>query len=224
MTALAAYCSDSELVIAMDTLASYPDKSPFKPVTKIIPLLHIHSVICPLGHLQLAHSLFLFIEERIICYDIDNLILHLRQNVNSFFQWTSDIWKTPLLGTVYLFGFSLSDKIYKGFAFRSSGNTATIDELPHGFIAKPHHGVIDEDSLEPLIPFNLNDIPSSLASAVLKMRNVDRSRPVQDRVGIGCQIQIAILDNRGYTITTVEMEDYKTTYNECCANLSNRHI
>ena len=208
----------------MDTLASNADKTPFKPVTKIIPLLHCHSVLCPLGALQLHHALFQYIDEQIICHDIDDLVHHLNENIPAFFSWASEIWKHPLKGTIYILGYSLVKQTYRSFAFRSLGNSATIDELPQGFIARPPTGIIDKETLMPLIPFDLNDIPSSLAMAILKMKEVDDNIPSSEKVGIGCHVQVALISNKGYTLTTVEMPDYIQTYNKCCENIPNRQL
>lgn len=224
MTALAVYYTEKELTVAMDTLASNPDKTPFKPVSKIIPILHCHSVLCPLGDINLGHAMYVFIEQSIFCYDIDNLIKNLKLAIQTFFDWGHNTFKTPLEGTLYIFGYSLEDECFKGYAFRSDGKNAKIEQLPEGFIVRPGEGIIDKETLEPLTYFDKNDIPTSLALAVIKMRNVDRSKPEKERVGIGCQIQITVVGNKGYTLTTWEMDDYIETYNECCEKNLNRQL
>ena len=54
MTGLIAWLEDNQVIIAMDTLASYTDHTPFKIVSKIMPILHTRSILCPFGDLELG--------------------------------------------------------------------------------------------------------------------------------------------------------------------------
>ena len=51
------------------------------------------------------------------------------------------------------------------------------------------------------------------------MKIIDDNKKLEERVGIGGQVQIAILSDNGYQISTIEIKDFRETYNKTCANL-----
>lgn len=219
MTGLIAWMVDDQVTIAMDTLASYTDHTPFKIVSKIMPILHTRSVLCPFGDLELGLSLYQYVQSSILSYDIRTLVSNLEKGMQSFLDCFIKTHNRAPNGSIFFFGYDRTDNKYRGFVFRVNEGTFVLDEEPKGLIVKPPTGVIDKESLLPLFPFDLNNVPGSLYCGICKMKVIDDSKNLDDRVGIGGQVQIAVLSKDGYQLSTLEMQDFRETFNETCANL-----
>lgn len=204
--------------MAMDTLASEEGSlKPFKTVTKIIPLLHIRTIICPMGDLQFALSLFNYIELNVICNDYSTLINILKKDMKSFVDQYID--KQHTHGTIYLIGYNPSKSRFEGCVLRLEGNSFKFDDLGYGLIVKPSGGILDPETKQPLIPIKTDQIPDLLYDIVVKMREIDLDREKNEKMGIGGQVQIVTMTKSGYTLETTEMNDYKKTYNEIVDNI-----
>lgn len=219
MTGLIAWLEDNQAIIAMDTLASYTDHTPFKIVSKIMPILHTRSILCPFGDLELGLSIYQYVQSSILSHDIRTLIVNLQNGMQSFLDYFIKTHNQNPNGSLFFFGYDCTEQKYRGFVFRIIDGTFVLDEEPEGLITKPHTGLIDKESLLPLFSFDLNDIPSSLYNGICKMKIIDDNKKLEERVGIGGQVQIAILSDNGYQISTIEIKDFRETYNETCANL-----
>ena len=99
--------------------------------------------------------------------------------------------------TIYHFGFSQLENCIHSYAYRSTNNFAS-ESLPYGQGVKPECTFPKNGDFEKCIPMMMRE-----------QRTNQSIRPLKERVAIGGEIQMLVLDRYGYRITTIDrFEDY----------------
>jgi hypothetical protein len=202
MTALVYIVQPDKIYLAMDTLVvTHDDKIPLYYQTKFTVLPHLNLVIAGTGFASLINGWFHCVNGSMVVRDIDHLKVlapGLLRDATPRCQG-ADITTT----TLYHFGYSTLEKRYVGYAYRSAKNWEP-DRLQDALGLKP---VIDVQ------PTRNIQIPQFLIDIVCEQRRKDLSLPVSERVGIGGDIQVVVMENGIVTISTVHrFESYESDY------------
>ena len=202
MTALVYTVQPDKIYLAMDTLVvTHDDKIPLYYQTKFTVLPHLNLVIVGTGFASLINDWFHFVNGSMVVRDIDHLKVlapGLLRDAAPRCQG-GDITTT----TLYHFGYSTLEKRYVGYAYRSAKKWEP-DRLQDALGLKP---VIDVQ------PTSNIQIPQFLIDIVCEQRRKDLLLPVSERVGIGGDIQVVVMENGIVTISTVHRFDsYESDY------------
>src|SRR4051794_9672317 len=76
MSSLIFYTDETQVLVATDTLATYPDGRPFKFVTKPFIVPHLKLIMAGVGTSGFLARWFVFMNESVIVKGIDNLNYH----------------------------------------------------------------------------------------------------------------------------------------------------
>lgn len=152
MTSLV-FCLSPEIVlIAMDTLVTADKNEPHHFCSKMFPLPHLGSVMCGTGSMVLAtewfkqihHNFFsnVFSEVRLRdVYDLNketpDRLRNLSQRLSQSSSCADTTLSTSLGGKIFHFGYSLQEKKYKGFVYKSE-NQFSSEVIPPRFGHQPN--------------------------------------------------------------------------------------
>lgn len=201
MTALIFSLAPEQVTIAMDTLVTDTSGTPIGYTSKLFPLLHLNGVMCVTGLSNLAadwNSLLL----RFIARDIKHMDEFATVQLQEI--WTQYADSVPVTSTVYHFGYDEEEKQYIGFAYRSEKGFAS-ERLGHVIGIKPP---ISNASLTELKDF---------VTTMKNQREAEDSKPLNARVHIGGEVQLAVLHDGVMTLSTVyRWHDYDDMYMQMC--------
>lgn len=198
MTALNFVLEPDRVCVAMDTLAVNPGtKEPHKFVSKIFPVLHLRGLLCGTGTMQIILDWFVAIQDSAFVGDM----VHLGQFTPDARRRIASRYATEATGstTIYHFGYDTFARHFRGFAFRSERNYEA-EELTYGIGTKPPIDIGAFDSL-----------PAGFIDIMMRQRVSDRAAPLEEQVGIGGEIQFAVLTPEQLLMTTCHtFDDYET--------------
>ena len=202
MTALVFTIQPEQICIAMDTLViSADDRTPLHYQTKIMSFPRLNLVVAGTGHSLLVSHWWHFLNTNILATDIDNLNQYCQNALLSIEGNCQDADCTD--STIYHFGYSPSSERYVGFAYRST-NDWKPEALADGLGIKP---VIS------IAPFDDLQLPATFIDIISQQRSEDQLKPNSFRVGIGGQIEFAVMENGSINISTVhKFESYESDY------------
>jgi hypothetical protein len=189
---------ENEVLVATDTLAVFPDGRPFKYTTKAYSIPHLRMIIAATGSLGVLGRWLIQINDWLPVKGIDDLN-------NQAPGYLAHIWtglKEELsikdgATTVYHFGFSEQTDVIHLFAYRSV-HAFQSEALSYGVGTKPQ-SVVPEDA----------NYPEVFRTIMDNQRAAENSKPKEQRVYIGGEIQIHHLSRVGCAIYTLDrFEDY----------------
>lgn len=217
MSALIYYITEGQVAVAMDTLAMASEEGSPVPgfyATKAFLFPHLRGFMCGTGLLNFSTDWFLRLQQ-LIAKDL----LHAD-------EFTPAVLREIALpygfneghtSTIYHFGYSESEATHFGFAFRSANNFES-ERLPlHGWGIKP-----------PLPPEEIyvEEFPGDIIRMMSRQRALEDERPANERLYIGGEIQLILLERDGFAVNTIyRFDDYANCYDEMCLSLpANAHL
>ena len=208
MTAAVFSIQPEQVVIAMDTLAMAGDTGkPFFFTTKFYILPHLQGVMFATGIGDLASKWFSQLE-RYLARDInhlDNFVTPALRDLGNEFGLSE-----KLTTTVYHVGYSEQESRYVGFAYRSTDSFAS-ERLEYGLRVKP--------PVEVQPPENF---PDDFVAIMKKQKQMDDEKPMSERVYIGGEIHLLLMQEGSMEVRTVHrFDEYNGLYLEMCEQLSN---
>lgn len=199
MSSLIYLLAESQALIATDTLAvSYETLTPLKFTTKTLIVPHLKMIICGTGAGGFGDHWFLTVNHRMIVSSIDHLDYHTPGNLNSLWQeFKKDFPLNDVNATIYHFGFSKEDDSIHAYAYRSTSDFKS-ERLEYGM------GYIPECT-----PITSSDSFSDIKKMMREQREIQSSKPEEERINIGGEIQIHYLTKNGFNVFSLEkFEDY----------------
>ncbi|MFN4328546.1 MAG: hypothetical protein ACK4FF_06700 [Limnobacter sp.] len=201
MTALIFSLAPSQVTIAMDTLVTDTEGTPIGYTSKFFPLMHLGGIMCVTGLSNLAtdwHTRLM----RFVAKDIHHLDEFTTEQLQGIWSQYED--QVSFTSTVYHFGFSQQENQYLGYAYRSA-NEFTSERLPYAMGIKP-----------PIQDVQIETLPDFI-DTMQRQRNIEDSKSSGERLYIGGEIQLAVLENRCMSLATVHRwEDYEEMYTTMC--------
>lgn len=218
MSALVFLLTAEKVCVAMDSLALYGDtKEPFKYITKLYPLLHLRSLICGTGCMNLIDAWVSFVQPHIVAKDILFLDSIAPQSLNDLHKQLNLANETS--ATIYHFGFDDERQRLIGYAYRSK-NDYRSEELQDGLGIKPDDGDVVQAALSVVTE---RGFPDGFVDLISMQRENDRLRPLEGKVGIGGEVHIALLDKSQITMAVSHrFPDYESIFREMLSALNDR--
>lgn len=189
MTAFIADLSEQAVVVAMDTLATEPDGTPAFFTNKAVHLAHIQTLIAGTGCAGFSNRWALHAIERMQISSIENLDYHTPDGLRQLWISFCKEYDVPesITTTVYQFGYSTEKSRMLGFAYRST-NDFTSEPRNYGMMVKPECDVPEEGAFLDIIQ-----------PIMLSQRKIQRGKPKMERIHIGGQCMLGVLQPNNYT-------------------------
>ena len=199
MTAFNYIIEPDRIVVSTDTLRSSGDGEPDGFASKILPLPHLHGVVCGTGSLDLLIDWYAFVQRRggaLDMRDLDDLAPQ---------QLPTLAVKYPR-ATIYHFGLDARNGHLRGWAYRSTAGFRS-ESLEAGLGVKPPSEPPVDSHHDPLIRLWLEEASTGGRVHAFEMlmnaqQDQDRHRPAAERVGIGGEMHILILTASRQTLWT----------------------
>ena len=192
MTALVFALLPDQVCVAMDTLViGAEDRLPLAFQRKFLSIPTSDLLVAGTGHAGLINGWFQYLESLIRLGDIDDIGKFTQQVLKASVDAAGGLGS--ITTTIYHFGYSRSESQYVGYAHRSISSFKP-ERLPYALGFKPEVPVPATDDMQ---------FPDYLVDIVVRQQQYDRSQPIQDRLGIGGEIEFAVLSNRTTHIETV---------------------
>lgn len=200
MSSLILFADENQVLVATDTLATLPNGTPFKFSTKAFIVPNLKLVMAGVGVAGFLGRWFIRISESLIVQGIDNLNYHTPGALASLWQGYKQELSIPdgITTTVYHSGFSETTRLIHLYAYRSAHNFNSERLEPYGLRVKPECPVPTDYSL-----------PQDLPTIMENQRTIQASKPKDERLYIGGEIEVHYLSKAGFQVYTLHrFEDY----------------
>jgi hypothetical protein len=192
MTALVFALQPDQVCLAMDTLVvGADDRLPMSFQRKFLSLPDSELIVAGTGLANFINGWFAYLSALARVGDIDDLNAIapgvLKASADAF-GGLGDITTT-----LYHFGYSRKNARYVGYAYRSI-NEFRPEKLQDALGLKP---------VVPVAPTDNIQFPDFLIDIVIAQQRADRDLPIQQQLGIGGEIEFAVLSQRTTRIETV---------------------
>jgi hypothetical protein len=181
----------------------------FGILTKVLPLPHLHGVVCGTGSLNLVLDWFTFIQTRVSASDmrdLDDVAPHHLPILAEKAECSN------IESTIYPFGLDRSAEKLRGWVYRSTKSFQS-ETLPDSALGlKPPRPL---ESLQRLWSEIVNQGgPAHAFVEVMKLqKDYDRARAPSEAVGIGGEIHLLALTAQSQTLWTChEFDDYAADF------------
>jgi hypothetical protein len=200
MTALVFALQPDQICVAMDTLVVGADnKKPMRFQRKFLSLPEKELLVAGTGHANLINGWFEYVSSLSDLGDIDDLDRFASSVLEASVTAAGGLGE--ITTTLYHFGYSKAETKYVGFAYRST-NGFQSERLQYALGVKPPVRVESSDNIE---------FPGFMIDIVLNQQREDQQLPLEQQVGIGGEIEFAVLSNRNTQIETVyRFETYES--------------
>lgn len=184
MSSLICFSTDEFAVVATDTLGVDAEGNPVILSNKSTYLPTLKTIICGTGAGGFHSRWAEFVNSRMVLLDVDNLDYHTPALLND--MWSEYQKEYNAVGectvTIYHVGFSQATGMVKRYAYRSIDSFKS-EEIPHGWFYKPECSLTDG-----------NDILDIIKTMMFEQRAIQDSIPSSERVYIGGQVNVIILE------------------------------
>ena len=192
MTALVFALQPDQVCVAMDTLViGAEDRLPLAFQRKFLSIPTSDLLVAGTGHAGLINGWFQYLESLTRLGDVDDVGKFAQQVLKVSVDAAGGLG--PITTTIYHFGYSRAESQYVGYAYRSTSNFQP-ERLPYALGYKPEVPLHATDDMQ---------FPDYLVDIVIRQQQHDRSLPIQDQLGIGGEIDFAVLSGRTTLIETV---------------------
>ncbi|MEK6663215.1 MAG: hypothetical protein AABY73_05035 [Pseudomonadota bacterium] len=210
MTALVFALQPDQICIAMDTLVvGAEDKRPMSFQRKFLSLAENNLLIAGTGLANLINGWFTYISSLSDLSDIDDLYLFAPNVLQASVAAAGGLGE--ITTTLYHFGYSKIEARYVGYAYRSTANFQS-ERLQYALGFKPQVRVEAPENIE---------FPRFMIEIILEQQRQDLLLPIDQQVGIGGEIEFAVLADGSTNIETVHrFASYESEkkYIECREN------
>ncbi len=192
MTALVYMLLSDQVHVAMDTLVvAAEDKKPMSFQRKFLSNPQCDLLIAGTGSADLITGWFEYVSSLSDLSGIDDLNRLTPSVVQDSVRAAGGLGE--ITTTLYHFGYSRADATYVGYAYRSTADFQS-EKLQYSLGVKPQVHVEFPENIE---------IPSFFITIILEQQRQDQLRPSAQQLGIGGEIELALLANRETHIETV---------------------
>jgi len=181
MTALNFILTPDAVYLVMDTLAIHgASHEPRCFVTKMYPMPHLDGIICGTGFQQPISEWCRVVQQDLVVADMVELDQHAPALLDAIFsRHVREYGAHDLTVTLYHFGYSVAAGRFVGYAYRSEHDFASEMFAARCVAVKPEIPSVPE----------IKTVPDDLIAVVELQREYDNGRPIDQRLGIGGDIQ-----------------------------------
>lgn len=201
MSSLIFITNENQVLVATDTLGTAPDGSgtPKCFTTKAFILPHLRMIIAGTGVGDFLGKWFIEITSHMVIKGIDNLDQHAPRILPTVWESQRKEYSIPesMTTTVYHFGFSEETGLIHTYVYRSTNNFMS-EPLAYCTAVKP--------DCTPIIPLQgVEDFRKMMD----EQRAIQASRPKEERIYIGGEIQLYVLSKEGFLVKAISrFDDY----------------
>lgn len=216
MSAIIAYLMPEQFLFATDTFVHEKNDNGMRPVnfcSKVIYLPHLKTCVAFQGFGDTISQFFNFAQQKVIASNLYSLVL---QTTKHFKVYLENSIEVSNLATLFLFGVNDQTdqlEVHK-ITITSKGNNK-YEQLPYGLLHKPE--IINFESF--LTTFKDESPIQLLVNLMIEQKKQDALRVIQERAGIGGQVQITYLSyNKNNKDLIIQMQmvnafnDFDDTY------------
>jgi len=203
MTSLIFHTEETQVLVAMDTLATTKKGDPFMYTSKAFALPHLRMIICGTGLGGFLGRWFIKINDLIVTNGIKNLDYHAPNSLRAIWDEYLGTMSDPFTGTttVYHFGFLENTNTIKSYVYRSENNFESEERDQYGLGVKP----------ECTVPTSY-EFPKDIPGLMFEQREIQNKKPASERIYIGGEILIYQLMQEGIAIFSMgKFDDYEET-------------
>ncbi|HEY45891.1 MAG TPA: hypothetical protein G4O14_03795 [Anaerolineae bacterium] len=204
MSSLIFVTEPEQVLTGTDTLATSPVGEPAFFTTKAFIVPHLNMIMCGTGMGGFLGKWFIEVNDRMLVRGIDNLDYHTPERLLDLWLDFKTCNSVPdnLTTTIYHFGFSEEDRLIHSYAYRSVSKFSS-ESLTYGMGIKPE--CISTEGLE---------FPGDIRKIMDEQRLLQQSRPKDERIYIGGEIQIHHLTREGFVVYVLDQfEDFEVIQN-----------
>ena len=192
MTALVFALQPDQVCIAMDTLVvGVNDKLPMGFQRKFLSLAENNLLVTGTGLANLVNGWLEYVSLYLGMGDIDDLNLFAPDVLDASVKIAGGLGE--ITTTLYHFGYSKAEAKYVGYAYRSTADFQS-EKLQYALGFKPQIRIAACENIE---------FPKFLIDIILEQQHQDRRLPIEQQVGIGGEIEFAMLTEGRTNIETV---------------------
>jgi|694.fasta_scaffold85475_3 hypothetical protein len=192
MTALVFSLEPDQVCIAMDTLViDAQDRMPLSFQRKFLSVPQSDLIIAGTGHVGCINGWFDHYQTQFLGASIDELDQMAPELFNA--SVTAEGGLSGVTTTIYHFGYSLLDRCYVGYAYRSERQFRS-DRLSYGLGIKP---------VIPIAPTDDIQFPEFFIRIIEAQQSQDNHLRLSERVGIGGEIEFAVMAKGGIRVSNV---------------------
>lgn len=192
MTALVFALQPDQVCVAMDTLVvGADDRLPMAFQQKFLTIPSSNLLVAGTGHADFIRGWFGYLQSMNLQGDIEDLNAIAPTVLKASTDAAGGLGS--LSATLYHFGYSSVKKRYVGYAYRSTSD----------FHPSP---LQDALGLKPVVQVPPTDnirFPEFMVDIVIQQQNQDRALPIEQQVGIGGEIEFAVLAEQTIKVETV---------------------
>ena len=176
----------------MDTLVvGADDRLPVVFQRKFLPVPATNLLVAGTGRADLINGWFNYLHSLHGIGDVDDLNAIAPAVLKASAETAGHI--DSITTTLYHFGFSKSRWCYVGYAYRSVSDFNS-ESLPYALGLKPQVPVQANENIQ---------FPDFLVDIVVRQQAYDRMLPIKQQLGIGGEIEFAVMSNQTTRIETV---------------------
>jgi hypothetical protein len=196
MTALVYAIQPDQICIAMDTLVvAADDRLPVAFQRKFLSMPESDVLVAGTGHAGFINGWFGYVQSLTSARGLDDLDSVAPRVLAASANAAGGLGSTT--ATLYHFGYSAAECRYGGYAYRSTSGFCS-ERLPYALGFKPVVPVASTDDVR---------FPEFMVDIVQRQQQFDRSLPICEQVGVGGEIEFAVLANHTIRIQTVHRFD-----------------
>lgn len=211
MTSFICHLSSQQVVLAMDTLVTDPLGNPAFFASKATHVPHLQTIVAGTGIAGFSNKWAEQVASRMLLTGIVNLDYHTARNLPELwgaYRREHDITDS-MTTTVYQFGVSEENGELLGFAYRSAEGFAS-ESLNPGWLLKPECTLKESD-----------DFRKDIRSMMMEQRAIQEDRPIAERVFIGGECIVHVLDANSYSAMKLfDFEDFQKQLAEALTRFS----
>jgi hypothetical protein len=215
MSSLIFYSDETQVLTATDTLATSAEVygQPLLFTTKAFIVPHLQLIMCGIGCAGVLGKWFVEVNDRFIVRGIDDLNYHTPKALASIWAKFREKFSIPdnQKITIYHLGFSEEDGLMHNFVYRSTNNFLS-ENIIYGIYTKPFCH----------LPENAQ-FPMVIKSMMDEQREIQQSKPEDERIYIGGKILIHHLTNNGFSVYFLDQfDDFDKTQQSIFDNFNSR--
>lgn len=192
MSALVYALQPDQVCVAMDTLVvGAGDRMPLAFQRKFLAVPDSDLLVAGTGHAGFVTGWFDYLQALANLGDVDQVGSITPAVLKASADAAGGL--SAISTTIYHFGYSRREAQYVGYAYRSTADFWS-ERLPYALGFKPKVTLPPTDDIQ---------FPDFMIDIVLRQQQHDRSKPIQEQLGIGGEIEFVVLSDRDTSIRTV---------------------
>lgn len=214
MTALNFSLNKEQAIITMDTLVTgvYMESGEIQYInytTKMYPIPHLNIVVCGVGNAELKRDWYTFVMEKVVAKDINYLNRCITEKLIEF----DNSYSNDLSSTIFQIGYDNIKEKFVAFQYRKE-NDFKPEAIENNIYCHP--SIQEYGEMISRLKSKEDESTVSMLIEIMKTQKAEQDKiDIEDRIGIGGEIQCLVLEKDSYLYQTIhKFNDYEDKYIE----------